>query len=167
MILLLVFLLLRAKYKFLLLRHIAFRTSVSGSLRETIKILKNWRRVVGKLVKVCYHCSTQPNSYSIYLSKHVFSDECMFRINTVVNKQSARFCDAEWPDEHTLAGMIDPDVMIWFSTWREQVISPYYSRMRTLGVVSNKICQLTKRSHASGCCEKTLFFSRAILLCTI
>ena len=45
------------------------------------------------------HCQNHPRGYSKYLSKIVFSDEWIFRINGSENKQNVRIWGTERPNE--------------------------------------------------------------------
>ena len=43
-----------------------------------------------KRIKSSRHCQHQPEGYSEYISKIVFSDECIFRLNGLANKKNGR-----------------------------------------------------------------------------
>ena len=48
-------------------------------------------------VSWAWHCQNQPEGMSEYLSKIVFSDECMFYLNGSVNTQNVRIWATERP----------------------------------------------------------------------
>ena len=79
-----------------------------------------------KRLQFARHCQNQPEGYSEYLSKIVFSDECIFRLNGSVNKQNVRIWGTERPTDGNQSFMNSPSVMVWCAIGKEKVIGPYF-----------------------------------------
>ena len=52
-----------------------------------------------KRVSFVCHCQNRPEGTAEYLSKIIFSDEYIFRLNGAVNTQNVRIWDMERPTE--------------------------------------------------------------------
>ena len=92
------------------------------------------------------YCQNHPLGYSEYLSKIVFTDECMFRLNGHVNTQNVRIWGTERPAEGNQVPVNSPGVMAWCSISREKVIGPYWIEN---GTVTGESCWSTRYSCAS------------------
>jgi len=79
-----------------------------------------------KRLEFAHHCSSHSEGYSEYLSRIVFSDECMFRINGVVNKQNVRIWGTERPEEINPIVLNSPGVMTWCAISKGRIIGPYF-----------------------------------------
>lgn len=64
-----------------------------------------------KRVKFAQHCLSQSDGYSEQLSKTFFSDDCMFRVNVVLNKQNVRIWSIELLMEHKPIVLNSPGAM--------------------------------------------------------
>lgn len=79
-----------------------------------------------KRLEFAQHCQNHPTGYSEYLSKIVFSDECIFRLNGHVNKQNVRIWGTERPNEGNEVYQHSPSVMAWCAIAKTKVIGPYF-----------------------------------------
>ena len=79
-----------------------------------------------KRLEFVQHCQRRPEGYSEYLSKIVFSDECLFRISGSVNKQNVRIWGTERPTENNPVIMHSPSLMVWCAMSKERIIGPYF-----------------------------------------
>ena len=72
------------------------------------------------------HCQNQPEGMSEYLSKIVFSDECIFRLNGSVNTQNVRIWGTERPIQGRQAFDHSPSIMVWCAISKDKVVGPFY-----------------------------------------
>ena len=72
------------------------------------------------------YCHNHPDGYSDFLSKIVFTDECMFRLNGHVNTQNVRIWGTERPTEGNQVPVYSSGVMAWCGITKEKVIGPYW-----------------------------------------
>ena len=61
-----------------------------------------------------------------YLSKVVFSDECIFRLNGSVSTQNVRIWGTERPVEGRQTFLHSPTIMVWCEISKEKFIGPYF-----------------------------------------
>ena len=110
------------------------RTTVQRILKQCLHLypykLQNLHALLRagreKRLHFAAHCQNNPVGYSEYLSRIVFSDECIFRLKGHVNKQNVRIWGNERPSEGNQVFMQSPNVMVWCAVTREKVISPYF-----------------------------------------
>ena len=62
------------------------------------------------------------------LSKIVFSDECIFRLNGSINTQKVRIWGTERPVEGRQTFSHSPSIMVWCGIAKEKIIGPYFSQ---------------------------------------
>ena len=79
-----------------------------------------------KQIRFARHCQNQPEGYSEYLSKTVFSDECISRLNGSVNKQNVRIWGTESPTEGYQSFIHIQSVMESCAIGKEKVNGPYF-----------------------------------------
>ncbi len=72
------------------------------------------------------HCRTQSESCEYYLSKIVFSDECTFRLNGIVNRQNVRIWGTECPNVMNEVPRYGEKVIVWCAVSKYRVIGPYF-----------------------------------------
>ena len=72
-----------------------------------------------------HYCQTHSEGYSEFLSRIVFSDECIFRVNGHVNTQNARIWATERPTEGNQVPVRSPGIMFWCGVSKERIIGPY------------------------------------------
>lgn len=73
-----------------------------------------------------HHIRRELRNDSGYLDRVVFSDECVFHTNGVVNKHNARVWGRENP--HTVVGVpqTSEKVMVWCGMHKTKIIGPYF-----------------------------------------
>ena len=71
------------------------------------------------------YCQNHRDGYSEFLSKIVFTDECIFRLNGHVNTQNARIWGTERPTEGNQVPVHSQSVMFWCGISKEKIIGPY------------------------------------------
>ena len=69
---------------------------------------------------------TQSCGASEYLSKIVFSNECIFRVNGHVNKQNVRIWAKDQPTQVNQAPSNSPGFMVWFAIAKTKIIVPVF-----------------------------------------
>ena len=79
-----------------------------------------------KRLEFAQHVLTQSCGASEYLSRIVFSDECIFRINGHVNKQNVRISAKEKPNQVNQAPLNSPGVMVWCAIANTKIIGPFF-----------------------------------------
>ena len=78
------------------------------------------------------HVLSQPCGASEYLSKIVFSDECIFRVNGYVNKQNIRIWAKERPSQVNQVPLNSPGVMVWCAISKTKIIGLYFFKSVTV-----------------------------------
>ncbi len=121
---------------------------------------KKWR------VEFAKHCQTYPVRYDELLSRIVFSDECIFRLSGIVNKQNVRIWGTARLNEYSTVVMNSPSLMVSCAISEERVLGHYFLKMRTLREKATERCLPIVRFHDSITCVKIIFSYRMMLLLT-
>ena len=72
------------------------------------------------------HCRTQSEGCEDYLSKIVFSDECTFRLNGIVNRQNVRIWGTEYPHVVNEVPGNGEKVTVWCAVSKYKAIGPCF-----------------------------------------
>lgn len=145
-------------------RNCLFFVSLYGSKSSGIEY--KWRT---KTVKFCWFaksCSTQPQGCSEFLPKLVFSNECVFRFNRVVNLQNVRSWGFDRRNKRNLVVIDKPCGMTCCVILKDCRISPYFSSMETLQVRASEYANFHAFPFFSDCCEKAIYFRKTVPLNT-
>lgn len=79
-----------------------------------------------KRLRFAQHCLQYRSGPGEYLSRIVFSDECIFRVNGYVIKQNVRIWGKKRPEQVNEATLNSPSVMVWCAISKHRVIGPYF-----------------------------------------
>ena len=71
------------------------------------------------------YCQNHPNGYSEFLSRILFTDECIFRLNGHVNTQNVRIWGTNRPSEGNQVPVNSPGIIFWCGISKEKIIGPY------------------------------------------
>ena len=77
-------------------------------------------------VHFAQYCRAQMRNSADFLSRIVFSDECMFRVNGSVNTQNVRIWGTENPYSVHEEVMNSPGIMAWCAMSEDRIIGPYF-----------------------------------------
>ena len=84
------------------------------------------------------HCRREIRRDSQYLSRIVFSDECLFHTNGTVNKHNARIWGTENPQVVEEVPMRSEKVMVWCAMHKTKIIGPYFFRQSSVDSAAYK-----------------------------
>ena len=79
-----------------------------------------------KRLQFARHYQNNPSGYLEYLSKVVFSDECIFRLNGSVSKQNVRIWSTERPTEGNQSFLNSPNVIVRCFVAKGKFIGTYF-----------------------------------------
>ena len=84
------------------------------------------------------HCRRELRIDSQYLSRIVFSDECLFHANGVVNNHNARIWGTSNPQTVQEVPLQREKVMVWCAMHKTKIIGPYFFRTPTVNTQAYK-----------------------------
>lgn len=115
------------------------------------------------LLKYDEHCSTQPESYSEYLSQFL-SNKCMARIYGVGSKQLVTICVFECPDEDSPVALNNAYVMKWSALSKDLVICHHFFENENVRVESYRYMLIHYAFLLSGLLQEDYIFSSTVVL---
>ena len=95
-------------------------------------------RVYGERLQWSQHCRTEMEVDPQYLSRIVFSDECLFHTNGVVNKHNVRIWGTSNPKVVEEVPQNSEKVMVWCAMHKTKIIGPYFFRAPTVDTQAYK-----------------------------
>ena len=76
-------------------------------------------------LRFAHYSQHHSDGYSEFLSRIVFTDECIFRLNGHVNTQNARIWGTERPTEGNQVPVNSTGIMFWCGISKDRIIGPF------------------------------------------
>ena len=117
-----------------------------------------------KRVSFARHYQKHHSGYWEYLSKIVFSDEDIFRLNGSVNKQNVRIWGTERPNEGNQSLLNSPSVIVWCAIAKEKAIGSCFFEDENVNGENTETSLCIMLFQALHLWGETTFFTRIVRL---